>query len=91
MTAIDHIGSHPGDAGVFRELPAKGVSSVKWKLPDGVMVVFSEAAGGESQQVAIWGQGMFESFHQWDMNDKVKHWAWYYVGEDVPAATNPAP
>jgi hypothetical protein len=83
MTAMEHITSQP--AGVFKELPAKGVSSVKWKLPEGTMVVFSEGPGGESQQVAIWGQGMFESFHQWDMNDKVKHWAWYYVGEEASA------
>lgn len=84
MTQVEKITTQ--DAGVFKPLPITGTSSMKWNLPDGVLVVFSEGGNGEGQQLAIWGRGMFDSFKHWDMSDKVKQWAWYYVGEETPTS-----
>ena len=78
--------------GVFRDLPTSKSSSMKWNLPDGVLVVLSEGAGGEGQQIGIWGRGMFDSFHRWDLNDKLTQWSWYDLRESSgSAATAPAP
>jgi hypothetical protein len=82
MTAIDRVTDQtPGSSHDMPGGIGKGTSSLKWKLPDGVVVVFSEGKYGEGRQLAIWGEGMFEACNQWDMNDRIAQWAWYYAGE----------
>jgi hypothetical protein len=79
---VDRVTSQP--PGMFQPIPpdiGKSASSARWKLPDGVVVVFAANKSGESPQVVIWGDGEFDAFNYWQMNDKVTHWAWYNVGE----------
>lgn len=79
---VEHVTSQ--SQGVFQPIPpaiGKSASSVRWKLPDGAVVVFAANQSGETPQVVIWGDGEFDAFNYWQMNDKVTHWAWYNVGE----------
>jgi len=76
-TTITQLTTQPANA--FQELP-KGTSSMKWKLPEGVVVTFSEKADGRSPGVAVWGSGQIDSFAVWQMNDKLRYWSWQWIG-----------
>ena len=79
---LEHITDKP--ANTYQEMP-KGISSLKWKLPEGVVVMFSEKADGVGPNLAIWGSAaggsQFDTLALWQMNDKLKYWSWQYVGE----------
>lgn len=66
-------------ANSFREMP-KDISSLKWRLPEGVVVTFSEKSDGLGPNLVVWGSGQFDSVALWQMNDKMKYWAWQYIG-----------
>ena len=78
FTEIGHVFDKP--ANVFSEMP-KGTSSLKWNLPEGVAVSFAGSKEGVGQQMTVWGSGQFDTFAHWQMNDKMKFWAWHGVGE----------
>ena len=58
------------------------VSSLRWNLPPGVLVVLYEDAGGYGRQLALWGKGQYETVSEWDFNDKASRWAWYDISGD---------
>jgi hypothetical protein len=53
------------------------MTSLKWNLPAGVVVVFYQHAGARGERIAIWGRGQKRSLRDWGFNDKVSRWAWY--------------
>jgi hypothetical protein len=67
------------DRGFLRNIK-DDMSSLKWNLPPGVVVVFYQHAGGRGQRIAIWGRGQKRSLGDWGFNDKVSRWAWYSTG-----------
>jgi hypothetical protein len=79
--------SHPGGKLHLVEGSSDTMTSLRWNLPPGVAVVFYEDAGGRGNQMGVWGAGEVESVSQWNFNDRVSRWAWFYVG-GVP---NPSP
>jgi len=70
-----------------KDLP-DSMTSLRWNLPPGVVVVFYQDASGLKQQAAIWGSGQMPDIDVWDFNDKVSRWGWYYVG--APGASSTA-
>ncbi len=79
---LEHVTSQP--MGAFTDMPGdikRGTSSLRWKLPDGVLVVLAAEKGGTAYQTALWGEGQIDGLVHWSMNDKVTQWAWYNVGE----------
>jgi hypothetical protein len=56
------------------------LTSMRWNLPPGVVVMFHQDAQGDKQQVAIWGNGQVADLDVWDFNDKASRWAWHYIG-----------
>lgn len=70
-------------AGQAHDLPAgmeDSLSSLRWNLPAGVLVVLYEDDGAKGEQLALWGSGQIEALSEFDFNDKASQWAWYYVG-----------
>ena len=80
VTRIENVTSQP--AGLTERVGARAdqMTSLKWDLPPGVVVVFYENADGTGDQFPIWGRGQLESVSKWAFNDKVSRWAWYSVG-----------
>jgi hypothetical protein len=56
------------------------LTSLRWNLPPGVVLMFHQDADGGKQQVALWGSGEIADLDVWDFNDKASRWAWHYVG-----------
>jgi len=56
------------------------VSSLRWNLPPGALVVLYEDAQLKGEQLAIWGSGEMPELSRWDFNDKASRWAWFNVG-----------
>jgi hypothetical protein len=70
-------------AGQLHTVPAAeadSLTSLRWNLPDGVIVLLHQDADGRKQQAAIWGEGQIEDLDVWDFNDKASRWSWAYVG-----------
>jgi hypothetical protein len=89
---VTDITTHP--AGQLHNLPGDikdELTSMRWNLPAGVIVLLYEDAGGEENQVAVWGLGEVADLDVWDFNDKVSRWAWAYVGtpHKLPPPSNP--
>ena len=61
--------------------PADSMTSLRWNLPPGVLVVLYEDAEGRGNQMAVWGSGQVNSVSPWKFNDRVSRWAWYYIGD----------
>lgn len=71
--------------GTISELPgelASSVSSLRWNLPAGTMVILHENADGTGRQLPIWGHGQYEMV-PWSFNDRVSRWSWYQLGAPV--------
>lgn len=69
--------------GQLQKLPnflADHLTSLRWNLPPGVVVVFYEDNDGKGRQAAVWGKGEVSSVSEWKFNDKASRWAWYFVG-----------
>ena len=56
------------------------VSSIRWNLAPGVVVVLYEDAGAKGEQLALWGKGEMDQLSRWNFNDKSSSWGWYYAG-----------
>jgi hypothetical protein len=69
--------------------PADSMTSLRWNLPPGVLVVLYEDAEGRGNQMAIWGSGQVNSVSPWKFNDKVSRWAWYYIADEGQVKTAP--
>jgi hypothetical protein len=84
--AVDGVSK--GVAGSLKELPKRldgSLSSLRWNVPPGVIVVFYEDAAGKGETFSLWGQGQAESLGKWDFSDKASRWAWFNTGgEGVP-------
>ena len=80
VTRIENITSQP--PGLTERVGARAdqMTSLKWDLPIGVVVIFYENADGTGDQFPIWGRGQLDSVGKWSFNDKVSRWAWYSVG-----------
>ena len=57
------------------------LSSVRWDLPPGVVVVLYQHRNGTGRHVGLWSRGEFPRLSRWDINDMVSSWAWFYVGD----------
>src|SRR6267143_4684449 len=79
VTRIENVTSQP--PGVT-EKPSRvdDMTSLKWDLPAGIVVIFYENADGTGTEFPIWGRGQLDSVSKWSFNDKVSRWAWYSVG-----------
>jgi hypothetical protein len=62
------------------------MTSLRWNLPEGVVVVLYDNVDGTGRQLAIWGRGEVETITPFNMNDRVSSWASYRLGE--PSGTN---
>jgi len=80
VTRLENITSQPSGLTERVGGRADNMTSVKWDLPPGVVVIFYENADGTGTQFPIWGRGQLDSVSQWSFNDKVSRWAWYSVG-----------
>ncbi len=81
MQQVTPVTSVP--AGQLQKVPGNlddKLTSVRWTLPEGVVVIFYEDADGEKARVAIWGKAQLTSLARWDFNDKISRWSWTYVG-----------
>ncbi len=56
------------------------VDSLKWKLPDGVVVILYDEQNGKGRQFIIWGSGQIDSLERWGFDKKTSRWSWFYVG-----------
>jgi hypothetical protein len=93
MRAIDAVTSHaPGTAAKLDEPINDSLTSLRWNLPPGVVVVMYEDATGKGEQLALWGSGEVRTLSRYDFNDKASSWAWYYAGgaKDVSQEYQPA-
>jgi hypothetical protein len=81
MQAIGSVTTmSPGGAHEIEGPMEDSMSSLRWNLPPGVVVVFYEDDGGKGEQLPIWGKGEMNSLHHLNFNDKASSWAWYYAG-----------
>ena len=89
VTRIENVTSQPAGAAerVGGTMP-DSMTSLKWDLPPGVVVVFYENADGTGTQFPIWGRGQLDSVGKWSFNDKVSRWAWYSVGSRANSSTS---
>lgn len=55
------------------------VSSMKWSLPEHVVVVFHEHYDGTGHQYAIWGNGGDPNVHNHGFGDEASSWKWVRV------------
>lgn len=67
------------------------VTSVRWNLPPGAVVLLTQHEDGKGDRVALWGSGQVSSVSPWNFNDKVSGWAWYDVGSLRSAEAAPLP
>ncbi len=63
------------------------VSSLRWSLPPGIIVVLYDNANGSGQRLPIWGDGEWSDLRS--MSNKISAWAWYNVA--AGPGTNKAP
>jgi len=80
LVQIDAVTGQTSDV-VHRVDRADEMSSLRWNLPPGVLVMLYQDAGGRGEQIPIWGRGEVYNVNQWKFNDKVSRWAWFNVGK----------
>jgi hypothetical protein len=79
--------------GTLSELPTglpDAMSSLRWNLPRGVIVVFYENSSARGEQLIVWGTGQVAELKKWEFNDKASRWAWFDVGGGAPTAQSEA-
>ncbi|MCG8407470.1 MAG: hypothetical protein MI923_19900 [Phycisphaerales bacterium] len=86
-----HLRKPVGELNIFRmeenkvhDLPKYKVSSLGWRLPPGVVVVFYDETKYEDDwpgsQYTIWGHGADDDLKDDEFNDEMSAWSWHYVG-----------
>lgn len=84
MTPVSQVTS--AKAGELQKVPGgmdDDLTSLRWSLPEGVVVILYEDADGRKARVAIWGKGQMANLGRWDFNDKVSRWSWAYIGSET--------
>jgi hypothetical protein len=56
------------------------VSSLRWNLPPGGIVVFYDDSDLKGKQLVLWGKGQKADLNPWEFSDRASHWAWFNVG-----------
>lgn len=79
-TDLDRITAEPQGARINTRLANDKATSVRWNLPDGVVVVLYEDLGGFGRQLALYGAGQYETVSPFNLNDKISRFAWFNVG-----------
>lgn len=87
-TRLDHLTATP-PATAYSLDNRHGISSVRWKLAPGMLLVLYEGPGGRGNQLSLWGQGQASSLSQWQANDMISQWAWYNLAGPPGAASRP--
>ncbi|MHC4081281.1 MAG: hypothetical protein ACYS15_02160 [Planctomycetota bacterium] len=64
------------------------VSSLRWHLEDGVVLVLFADGKGIGQQISIWGHGEMGTLGPWNLKDKLSSWGWYRVGGTGSSASD---
>jgi len=65
----------------LKETPVfKKMSSLKWKLATGVIVVFYEREDGGGKQFTIWGEGQKKDLFENKFDNEAAAWAWFKPG-----------
>ena len=59
-------------------------SSLRWNLPDGVIVLLSADDNGNNN-LALFGSGQYADLDPSGFNNRASRWAWAYIGD---AASN---
>lgn len=70
-------------AGTLNEFPAdydNAITSLRWHLTPGTLVVLFDDAAGKGPQLALWGKGQIPDLGKVDFNEKATRWASYDVG-----------
>jgi hypothetical protein len=80
VTRVENVTFQPAGLTERVGTRADNMTSLKWDLPPGIVVIFSENADGTGTQFPIWGRGQIDSVSKWAFNDKVSRWAWYSAG-----------
>jgi len=88
VTRVEGVTHQP--AGALQSLEARrdNLSSVRWDLPPGVVVVLYDNADGTSEQLPIWGRGQIRSVAAWRFDNRASRWAWYYIGAERAAVND---
>ena len=75
---ITNVTGHPG--GVWHKIPAglhDEVTSLRWNLPHGVIVLMSNHDNGTGRLFPVWGNWANANISGWEVNDLLSAWAWY--------------
>lgn len=80
MTSVGPVTQCPANTLQRVGKAADNMSSVRWNLPPGVIVVLYDDSKAKGRQLLLFGSGQYESVSPWDFNDKLSRWAWYDVG-----------
>ena len=81
-------------AGIWNKLPGdkeNGLSSLRWNLPDAVIVLFSADDDG-GNNIAIFGQGQNADLGAIDFDNRASRWTWANIGgsPDLPEGRAPS-
>ena len=78
IAGVSH-GNKPGEPHPIPNMNDE-MTSLRWNLPPGVVVVFYENGEGTGEQFTIWGRGQVDTVSPFKFNDKASRWAWFYAG-----------
>jgi hypothetical protein len=81
QTTIENVGRT--QHGTLTAFPANfdnSITSLRWNLEPGVLVVFFEDDTGKGQQLALWGKGQIPDLGKCDFNETASRWACYNIG-----------
>lgn len=59
------------------------MTSLKWNLPEGVIVVFYKDGDAKSRQYMVFGKGQDPDLSDNDFQDMASSWVWYRVGPEA--------
>jgi hypothetical protein len=80
-------------AGNWHELPGEPVvgdekenaaSSLRWNLPEGVIVLLSAKDDG-TNNIVLFGKGQYTDLAACDFNNYASRWTWAYIGQPKTA------
>ena len=79
VARVENVSSQPMGQALKMGENWDEMTSVRWRLPEGVVVVLYVDAEGKGNQMALWGDGEIPSVSPWNFNDKLSRWAWFPV------------
>jgi hypothetical protein len=75
-------GIKAGDWHAFTNEKENAASSMRWNLPEGVVVIFAAEDAGNDNLV-IFGEGQNADLSQCDFDNKASRWSWAYIGSPM--------